>query len=250
MPFLIRPSRQRTFHIKAFVRTFACFFVLSFIQGCMGKDESPSGGKTKEEALVEKIILDLANANTEFPKTREPQFIIRFYAKDYSGINDGKPESLKDIEKYLSGVSERINLGEPVGISSKITNIKTSVTSTLGWATYDFEYKLGSGGVVLQTSQGQCTTIFRKQGDSWLIQHEHCSTLPSGKLLSLASAIQGMTEPTKQQQTSCPVVGNSRSHIYHIPGGQYYGQMQFSPDAICFKSEQEAISLGFRPSKQ
>ncbi|MBK8277230.1 MAG: nuclear transport factor 2 family protein [Nitrospira sp.] len=63
-----------------------------------------------------------------------------------------------------------------MGISSKVTNIKTSVTGPSGWATYEYEYKLGSGGAVLQTNQGQCTTIFRKQRDAWLIQHEHCST--------------------------------------------------------------------------
>jgi len=243
--------------MKLFGGAIACLFALTLIQGCTGKEDTSSGehkdtggGKTQEETLIEKKIIDLANASTQFPKTKDSQSILRFYSQEYEGINNGKSESLKDTEKYLADVLERINLGEPIGISSKVANIKTSVTSTSGWATYSYEFKFGSGGAVLQSNQGQCTAIFKKQGDSWLIQHEHCSTLPLGKLLSQASPIQGMTEPTKQQQNSCPLVGNSRSHIYHTPGGQYYGQMQFSPDAICFKSEQEAISLGFRPSKQ
>jgi hypothetical protein len=83
---------------------------------------------------------------------------------------------LEDIEKYLSGILEQLNLGAPLGISSKVTNIRTGVSGPLGWATYDYEYKLGSGGVVLQTTKGPCTTLFRKQGEAWLIQHEHCST--------------------------------------------------------------------------
>ncbi len=51
--------------------------------------------------------------------------------------------------------------------------------------------------------------------------------------------------PTMQ---SCPVVGNQRSAIYHVPGGQFYAGMLFSPDAVCFKSEEEAQKSGFRRS--
>jgi len=51
--------------------------------------------------------------------------------------------------------------------------------------------------------------------------------------------------PTMQ---SCPVVGNRRSAIYHVPGGQYYAGMMFSPDAVCFTSEEEAQKAGFRQS--
>jgi S1-C subfamily serine protease len=51
--------------------------------------------------------------------------------------------------------------------------------------------------------------------------------------------------PTMQD---CPVVGNGRSGIYHLPGGQYYAGMIFSPDAVCFKSEEEAQKSGFRQS--
>ena len=117
--------------MKFLVSAFACLFVLILIQGCTGKEESTSGehketggGKTQEEALVEKIIVETANANTQFPKTKDPQSILRFFAQDYSGIDNGKSESLKDMEKSLSDVLERINLGDPIGISSKVANIK------------------------------------------------------------------------------------------------------------------------------
>lgn len=161
--------------MKLLVGVTGCLFVLILGQGCTGKEESTGGGKTPEQAAIEQILIDLANANTQFPRTKDPQSILRFYSQDYEGISNGKSDSLKDTEKYLADVLERINLGEPIGISSKVANIKTSVTSTLGWATYSYEYKVGSGGAVLQTNQGQCTTIFRKQGDTWLIRHEHCS---------------------------------------------------------------------------
>jgi ketosteroid isomerase-like protein len=185
MPFAIRPQpSEKDFRMKVLFGSTACLFALLLCQGCTGKEESSSGthketggGKTQAEALVEKIILELANANTDFPKSKDPQSILRFYTQDYSGIDDGKGESLKDIQKSLSDVLERINLGEPIGVSARVANIKSNVTGTFGWATYDYEYKVGRGGVVMQSDQGKCTDIFRKQGDSWLIQHEHCSTV-------------------------------------------------------------------------
>ena len=164
--------------LRLLAKTIACLFVLSLIQGCTGKEESTSagGGKTQEEALVEKTIVDLANAMTEFPKTKDPQSIRRFYAQDYTGITNGKLNSLEEEEQYLSNLVERINLGEPIGISSKVTNIKANVVGAVGWATYEYEYKLGRSGMAMESNQGQCTSILRKQGGTWLVQHEHCST--------------------------------------------------------------------------
>lgn len=53
--------------------------------------------------------------------------------------------------------------------------------------------------------------------------------------------------PTVQ---TCPVVGNQKSGIYHVPRGQYYAGMIFSPDAVCFKNEEEARKSGFRQSSR
>lgn len=183
MPFTVSALSPKDFQVKLIVRTIACLFVLILIQGCTGKEESTSGeqkdtggGKAQEETLVEKTILDLANAMTEFPKTKDPQSIRRFYAQDYAGITNGKSISLKESEKYLSDLVERLNLGEPMGISSKVSNLKANVVGTVGWVTYEYEYKLGRSGMALEADQGQCTAILRKQGGTWLIHHEHCST--------------------------------------------------------------------------
>lgn len=224
----------------------ACLLALAVIQGCTGKDDTTTGehkdaggGKSQEETLIEKTLIDLANAYTQFPHTKDVQSILRFYTQDYEGINHGKAESVKDIGQSLADVLERINLGAPIGILVKVTNIQPSVTRSSGWATFEYDYKLGSGGAVLETEQGKCTTIFKKQGDAWLIRHNHCSTM------------QGLTNLAQTQQPpGCPIIGNTRSSIYHQPGGQYYAQMQFSPNAVCFKSEADAQSHGYRPSQR
>jgi ketosteroid isomerase-like protein len=165
------------------VGTVAFLCALILIQGGTGKADTPPSQQnpkgdvmTKEEALITATLNDIANAEAQFGKTKDPASVLRFYTEDYAGIKDGKSETLKDQETYLSEIRGRINLGEPIGISSKFMNIKPSVAGSLGWATYEYEYKIVRSGVLQRYSQGQCTTIFRKQGDSWLIRHEHCST--------------------------------------------------------------------------
>lgn len=168
--------------MKAIDFALACLLSLAGIQGCTGKEDGTSGdqrdsggGGSREEKLIEKTLNDLVSAYTKFPQSKDAQSILRFYAPDYSGVTNGKPDSLNDTAKALAEFTDRINLGEPLGISAKVANIRTNVTGTSGWAVFDYEYKVGSGGVVLQSDNGKCTTIHKMQGDSWLIQHAHCS---------------------------------------------------------------------------
>jgi len=180
-------KRLRGPYMNLSVRTFALLFALILIHGCTGKDDASTSQQnaegnaiTQEEDLIVTTLNNLANAELQFSKTKDAASILRFYAQGYAGIKDGKSETVKDQTKYLAEVLEQINSDEPIGISSKVMNIKPSVAGRFGWATYEYEYKVGrSGGrsgVLQQVSQGQCTAIFRKQGDSWLIRHEHCST--------------------------------------------------------------------------
>ena len=87
------------------------------------------------------------------------------------------------------------------------------------------------------------------------------ASVPEGQNLNLAIPINyakplirdGPIEAINSQALvpqigQCPVIGNSKSGIYHLPGGQFYLQMHASPDGVCFKSEEEAIKAGFRPS--
>lgn len=55
-------------------------------------------------------------------------------------------------------------------------------------------------------------------------------------------------------ESECPVVGNSQTHIYHLPGDQNYGQMleenkdKKMNNRVCFKSRVEAENAGYRRS--
>lgn len=53
---------------------------------------------------------------------------------------------------------------------------------------------------------------------------------------------------------SCPVVGNTNSYIYHVPGGQFYQRMLIKnkgrDNRRCFNTESEAVKNGYRKSKR
>jgi len=159
---------------------------LMLIQGCTGKDDTASQEHakgiaiTQEEGRLITTLNEAAEAESKFYSTKDFSSVIGFYAQDYMGIKDGRSETVNDKSKYLAEVLEQITLGEPIGISSRLKNIKPSVEGRFGWATYEYEYKVGrsggKSGVLQQVSQGQCTAIFRKQEDAWLIRHEHCSS--------------------------------------------------------------------------
>lgn len=172
--------------MNRYIGTMAFLLALSLIQGCTDKDDPTSKEQaqrdviTQEEGRIITTLNDAADAESNFYSTKDSSSVLRFYAQDYMGIKDGKLETVKDYQKYLAEVLNQITRGEPIGISSKIKNIKPSVEGRFGWATYEYEYKVGrsggKSGVLQQVSQGHCTAIFKKQADAWLIRHEHCSS--------------------------------------------------------------------------
>ena len=176
-------KRLRGPYMNLHVGTIASLCALILIQGGTGKADtlpSPQNARgdviTEDEGLIVATLNNVANAESQFSNTKDSVSILRFYTQDYAGIKDGKPETVKDQEKYLAEVLGQIHSDEPIGISSKVMNIKPNIAGRLGWATYEYEHKVIRRGVLQRFSQGLCTAIFRKQGDSWLIRHEHCST--------------------------------------------------------------------------
>ncbi len=131
---------------------------------------------SQNEAAIEKTITDATKAMTDFPRTRDLEAVLQFYAQDYTGINDGEWETMEEMKKTFSDLEEKMNLGSPIGISYKVSNIIAHVTGTTGWATYDFSAKIGMAGETLVEEQGKCTGIYIKNGAAWAVLHEHCSS--------------------------------------------------------------------------
>ena len=216
------------------------FMLVTSLLGLTGCQELSDKDTARIKAEIEASVNQASKDWEEFPKSLDRPRLLKYYAANYSGVKDGANETLKDLEKSFDDLAEEIKLGSAIGISYKITELNIQpFTERLALLTYQDETKVGQGGALRRDIKANCSTLVRKEGETWLVFHEHCSTR------------QGMTNLAQfQQPLGCSVVGNTRSSIYHMPGGQFYGQMQFSPDAICFKSEEDARGHGYRPSQQ
>jgi ketosteroid isomerase-like protein len=216
------------------------FMLITSLLGLIGCQELSDKDTARIKAEIEASVNQASKDWEEFPKSLDRPRVLKHYAADYSGVKDGASETLKDLEKSVDDFAEEIKLGSASGMSYKLTELTIHpLTERLAWMTYQDETKRGQGGMLLRDTKAKCSTLVRKEGETWLVVHEHCSTMPSMTNLALF-----------QQTLGCPIIGNTRSAIYHTPGGQFYDQMQFSPDAICFKSEEDARGHRYRPSQR
>ncbi|HSB46284.1 MAG TPA: DUF4440 domain-containing protein [Nitrospira sp.] len=129
----------------------------------------------QDEDAVQALLIGAAKATSEFSRTRDPQSVLKAYTKDYVGIQDGESETRGTIEKWLSEYGAELDKGNPSRFLGEIFGIKVRVSGTLAWATYDYVFKLVANGEIQTEDRGLCTSILRKEGSAWLIQHEHCS---------------------------------------------------------------------------
>lgn len=227
----------------------ASVLLVTALLGLIGCQELSDRDRARVKAEIEASVNQASKDWEEFPKSLDRPRLLKYYAADYAGVKDGARETLKDLEKSFNDLAEQIKLGDAIGISDKITELNIQpFTESLALLTYQDETKVGRGGMLLSASKATCSTLVRKEGETWLVFHEHCSTMQGLPKLARSP----MTEVPQYQQTlgGCVVVGNTRSLIYHMPGGQYYDQMQVSPDATCFRSEQGAWSHGYRSSQR
>ena len=129
----------------------------------------------EEKETIEKAVKAAAMASATFSETRDKQAVLKLYSQDYVGIQDGETETRDSIEKWLSDYDAELNKGSTLRFISVVSNLKPGVSGTTAWATYDYVFQAVRKGELEGQDSGQCTTILRKEGSTWLIQHEHCS---------------------------------------------------------------------------
>jgi ketosteroid isomerase-like protein len=128
-----------------------------------------------EGEAIERIIKDAAMASATYSETRDKQAVLKLYTKDYVGIQDGETETRESIEKWFSDYESELNKGNTLRFISVVSNLRVRVPGPTAWATYDYVFQAVRKGELEGQDSGQCTTILRKEGPTWLIQHEHCS---------------------------------------------------------------------------
>ena len=129
----------------------------------------------EEEEAVEMAIKNAAMAASTFSETRDKQAVLKLYAKDYVGIQDGETETRESIEKWLSDYDAELSKGSTLRFINAMSTLRVRVPGATAWATYNYVFQAVRKGELEGQDSGQCTTILRKEGSTWLIQHEHCS---------------------------------------------------------------------------
>lgn len=76
-------------------------------------------------------------------------------------------------------------------------------------------------------------------------KEEHVCPSPSSDNIS-----SNHSSSNSNNSSTGPVRANSKSKIYHVPGGQFYEEMRDSEDLVIFNSPEEAKAAGYRPSKR
>ncbi len=127
-----------------------------------------------EEAAVQQVITDLTHAVAAFPQTKNRQSILKFFAKDFSSVDDAEWGSVQDIETMLKNLEGELSRA-PLTITNRASHIVVHIAGTFAWATYD-EILTIEGEQVTVDDAGLCTAILTKTTTGWLYQHEHCSS--------------------------------------------------------------------------
>jgi hypothetical protein len=155
------------------MRIVTFMLITSFIS-LVGWQELGDSDASRVRTEIEASVKQASKAWEEFPKSMDRASLLKHYAADYSGVKDGASETLKDVEKSFDDLAEQIKLGNAIGISYKITELNIQPFTR---RTYQDETKLGRGGALLRNIKAKCSTPVRKEGESWLVFHEHCSTV-------------------------------------------------------------------------
>jgi ketosteroid isomerase-like protein len=129
----------------------------------------------EEGAAIERTVKEAAMAAATFSETKDKQAVLKLYTKDYVGIQDGETETRDSIEKWLSDYESELTHGSTLRFIGAVSNLRVRIPSPTAWATYDYVFQAIRKGELEAQDSGQCTTVLRKEGSPWLIQHEHCS---------------------------------------------------------------------------
>ena len=147
--------------------------ICALLMGCLLW--SAAAWSAEEREAVEKTVKEAAMAAATFSETKDKQALLKLYTKDYVGIQDGETETRDSIEKWLSDYEAELNKGSNLRFISVVSNLLVRIPGPTAWATYDYVFQAIRKGELEAQDSGQCTTILRKEGSTWLIQHEHCS---------------------------------------------------------------------------
>jgi hypothetical protein len=140
----------------------------TLLVGLVGCQQLGDNDTSRVKREIEASVKEASKAWEELPKSLDRSHLLKHYAADYSGVKDGVSETLKDLEKSFDDLAEQIKLGDAIGISYKITELKIQpFTERLAWLTYQDETKVGRGGALLRDIRTKYSTLVREEAETW-----------------------------------------------------------------------------------
>ncbi len=136
---------------------------------------APPASADQDEEAIKAVIIGAAQAASEFSRTRDPQSVLKAYAADYVGIQDGDRETRATIEQWLSEYGAELDKGNPTRFLGEVFGLQVRIVGPIAWATYDYRFTLVADGESRAEDRGLCTSLLEQHGERWLIHHEHCS---------------------------------------------------------------------------
>ena len=124
---------------------------------------------------IEQTIRAAAQAAATFSDTRDQQAVLKLYAEDYEGIQDGQAEDKEAIRKWLGEYEAELQRGSGLRFIGAVSNLKITLSGSFAWAAYDYLFQAVRNGELEGQDRGKCTSLLRKDAAHWVIFHEHCS---------------------------------------------------------------------------
>ena len=150
-----------------------CVVLVIILAGYAGGNPLAWAGP-EEEAIEMTIKAAIAGAAT-FPETKDKQAILKLYADDYEGTQDGEIETKAAIEKWLSDYESELKQGSTLRFIGAVSNLRIRLNGTTASVLYEYLFQAVRRGELEGQDAGRCTSLLRKEGTAWLIFHEHCS---------------------------------------------------------------------------
>ncbi|ULA62270.1 MAG: Nuclear transport factor 2 family protein [Nitrospira sp.] len=133
-----------------------------------------------EEAVLHTITQAVAGTAT-FSESRDKQAVLMLYADDYTGTQDGQPETKEAIDRWLTDYESELKQGNRLRFIGAVSNLKTGLEGATAWAIYDYMFQAVRDGEIEGQDAGTCTSLLRKERSVWRIFHDHCSKSKAAK---------------------------------------------------------------------
>jgi S1-C subfamily serine protease len=194
----------------------------------------PAGGEFAATGIVAlKPDLDLA--------------VLRVEAQGVPVVALGDSDAVQVGERVVA-------IGSPMGLQNTVSDgLVSAIREKAGQKVFQITAPVspGSSGGPLFNAKGQVigitfASVTEGQNLNFAIPINDAKPLIGDATATTLES--GTLSPRPAGRDDCPVVGNRVSGIYHLPGGQFYHQMQFSRNGVCFQSEADATRAGFRRS--